>query len=192
MAKPNLINSPHIRTLETTDLFHLYERIYSMTSQPSAAITICANCTTQDCELSEGGEVAILLPDEHKFIYSRLAKIDKAVSMENVKLLSICNGLCPFLKGTMCSIHSDRPFDCRSYPIVPRFGTDGTVEFTLSTICPHRAFVTESFVATMLRSWSMLFPVLDKGWRAQYNSVQPELEPLPARFYHLVSQLTSP
>ncbi|MSQ32087.1 MAG: YkgJ family cysteine cluster protein [Dehalococcoidia bacterium] len=175
----------------TTELFPIYERIYSLTSQPSAAIKICASCTTQDCELSEGGEVAILLPDEDKFIYSRLAKIDKMVSMESVKLLSICNGLCPFLKGSMCSIHSDRPFDCRSYPIVPKFGTDGTVEFTLSTICPHRASITEPFVSTMLRSWNMLFPLLDQEWRTQYNSVQPELEPLPSHFNHLVSQLPS-
>ncbi len=160
-----------------------------MTSKPEAAIQICAQCTTQDCEISEGGEVAILLPDEDKFIYSRLAKLDQKVSMESVKLLSICNGLCPFLKGSMCSIHSDRPFDCRSYPIVPRFGTDGTVEFTLSTICPHRASITESFASTMISSWGMLFPLLDQEWRANYMSVQPELEPLPSKFDHLVSQL---
>ncbi len=160
-----------------------------MTSQPEAAIQICAQCTTQDCELSEGGEVAILLPDEDKFIYSRLAKIDQKVSMESVKLLSICNGLCPSLKGSMCSIHSDRPFDCRSYPIVPRFGTDGTIEFTLSTLCPHRAAITKTFASTMIRSWGMLFPLLDKEWRANYMSVQPELEPLPSKFDHLVSQL---
>ncbi len=191
MPKPNLINSPHIKTLATAELFHIYERIYSLTSQPSAAIMICASCMTQDCELSEGGEVAILLPDEDKFIYSRLAKIDQKVSMESVKLLSICNGLCPFLKGSMCSIHSDRPFDCRSYPIVPKFGKDGAVEFTLSTICPHRASITEPFVSTMLRSWNILFPLLDQEWRTQYNSVQPELEPLPSHFSHLVSQLPS-
>lgn len=162
-----------------------------MTSKPEAAIQICAQCTTQDCELSEGGEVAILLPDEDKFIYSRLAKLDSKVSMESVKLLSICNGLCPFLKGSMCSIHSDRPFDCRSYPIVPRFGDNDSVEFTLSTLCPHRAHITESFASTMINSWGMLFPLLTQEWRDNYMSVQPDLEPLPSRFDHIVSRLRS-
>ena len=139
------------------------------------------------CRACEENEGIVLLPYEHLFIRSKA----RSLGMEYIPSFmyhwilvcqkhlyigyqNICT-TCGALKGKDCAIYQVRPLDCRSFPVVPIFSTNDTIEFQFSAYCPISQKLPPRFISTIENIWISLLPSLPKNWRELYNEVSFEI-----------------
>lgn len=150
----------------------ILDYLYQASERSDGRLAICLGCNgifCGECEKAEAPENIALLPYEDVYIYRRLKAAGIHVPMSRIKLIST-RPKCPFLSNGRCSIRQSRPFDCRSYPIVPRFFGTHEIDFYLSEICPATRDVPRDFVALMKRLWKRIVPDLPEQWRVKYNT----------------------
>ncbi|GEM_PF-1258233 len=159
-------------------LFRKFALAYRLTEPFSG---ICPD----DCRKCEERESLMLLPYEDEFIKSQLAEqagrfpanFPRAVVTVGRCRLNVGYAAgdaepCPMLEQStgFCTIYSARPFDCRSFPLVPYFRADGGVDFKLARYCPIATKVSEEFISVTRRMWETFMEDLPMGWRRLYNS----------------------
>lgn len=130
-----------------------------------------------ECEKNEG---LLLLPSEQEIISERLGKeknnqmLFRQDGFGNYYEASNCN-CTMFSKKGRCTIYKDRPLDCRSFPVVPRFSlTDDTkVQFFISdTYCPLGKNISKlppNFIHDTVKTWKYLVPMIPLSWKKLYN-----------------------
>jgi Fe-S-cluster containining protein len=151
----------------------LIEEVYRL-SEP--AVIDCAGSCNGSCE-TERTETVLFLPYELEYILERAGL--KENPFQEARLLSGRYGMmdyhrnCPFLLYKGCGIRPLRPFDCRSFPIVPRFPDSplASLEFYLAPYCPLKDRLSASYIDCIVGAWEMLMPHLPPDWREFYNSI---------------------
>lgn len=140
-------------------------------------------CPEARCE-TEGDEGVLFLPYEHEVASEYLDR--DTTEMEGVYTLELTTATgeslpvvalsgerrCPFLTPDLrCGIHEARPFDCRSYPVMPIFEADGRVLFYQAYFkhCPLGGKVSDEFRELMERLWREVNPHLPWEWKRFYN-----------------------
>jgi Fe-S-cluster containining protein len=150
----------------------LIDDIYKLTDVENAEYPPCQYCEGF-CEKPELGEEVIFLPYEKEYICIQAQEkglsdisCDKIDAVENNYV-----PLCPFLNHG-CGIHKYRPFDCRSYPLIPFFKEDGYWEILFSKNCPYTQETSKPFFNIMVNSWKIISPFLSDEWKQNYNKKQ--------------------
>jgi len=141
----------------------------------------CAEvCPEARCE-TEGDEGVLFLPYEHEVVSEYLGR--DITEIESVHLMELSTlslpvvyldgeSPCPFLTANLrCSIHDARPFDCRSYPVMPIFEANGRVLFyqAYPKDCPLGGKVSDDFRELMESLWREVNPHLPQEWKRFYN-----------------------
>ncbi len=158
-------------TLDRTSWFAEIESLYVQTSQ--ATLPCQPACSDLFCE-SGNAEQVLFLPYELEYIREKLNLLSNP--FESVPLDGVAYGFmtgfrdCPYFKGPDCLIHNLRPFDCRSFPILPRFDPGGSVDFKLSAYCPLSRSLDSQFIGLITSCWKDLAPYLPEPWKAYYNA----------------------
>jgi Fe-S-cluster containining protein len=149
-------------------IFSKLSKIYTLTDE----FSFCP----VGCNLCEERENLLLLPYESEFI-AKGCGTSGAIAFGKLRF-GICweqvNQPCPMLKRDgSCAVYSKRPFDCRSFPIVPRFPLkQPRVEFFMANVpyCPTKeAFSTPEFTITTIRCWLDIVQFLPDKWKKRYN-----------------------
>ncbi|MDH7498866.1 MAG: hypothetical protein QHH30_00575 [candidate division NC10 bacterium] len=164
--------------------FQLIEKVYRV-SEP--AVMDCAGSCDGACE-TQMAETVLFLPFELEYILAHAGL--KGNPFQEVQLPSGRYGMmdyhrnCPFLIYKGCGIRPFRPFDCRSFPISPRFPDAplDPLEFYLAPYCPLRDRLSAPYIDCILEGWRILSPHLPSDWKQFYNSVshyQQRLFPPP-------------
>jgi len=153
-------------TQEKNQVFTKLFDIYDLTSE-------CSDLCPSGCSLCENKETLMLLPFEDEYICSESGKDQRDMYLKNQ------NGHCYQPPGFSCSnlgltgacrIYQVRPFDCRSFPIVPKFGPDHAIDFYLAgSYCPLIDKLPEYFIRTTIECWESIFENLPNDWKNMYN-----------------------
>ncbi len=130
------------------------------------------------CNLCENRESLMLLPYEEELIQDSSGKRDQS-SM----FLKNCYGYyyqplgfsCPRLHSSgTCKMYHKRPFDCRSFPVIPRFQLDdnNSIEFFLANpYCPILQDLSNNFIITTIKCWQYIAENLSSDWKITYNEL---------------------
>jgi len=153
--------------------FQLIEKVYRL-SEP--AVMDCAGSCDGTCE-TKMTETVLFLPFELEYILASAGL--KENPFQEVQLPSGRYGMmdyhqnCPFLEYKGCGIRPLRPFDCRSFPISPRFPDSplAPLEFYLATYCPLKDNLSAPYIDGILEGWKILLPHLPSDWKHFYNSI---------------------
>jgi Fe-S-cluster containining protein len=150
--------------------FRIIADLYSRTSQ---TIIPCHNaCPDLLCETTDAEQV-LFLPYELNYIQDQLKLFSnpfEAVALNGPAygfMSGICD--CPYFKSPECLIHNLRPFDCRSFPILPIFNPDGSVDFQVSPYCPLSCKLAPDFFQLITSRWRDITPRLPEAWKVYYN-----------------------
>ena len=142
------------------------EQIYRVTDELSC---ICPH----GCRLCEDRETLMLVPYE-----------DELMGIENEQSRTFLRDGCGYCyqprgysckklhSSGICTIHKKRPFDCRSFPIVPRFRLDkrNIIDFYLvDDYCPMLNEVSAGFIKTTIECWQSIIEHLPYDWKVMYN-----------------------
>ncbi len=130
------------------------------------------------CTLCENRETLMLLPYEEELIQDNSGKKDRS----KMFLKNDCGYYyqpfgfsCPMLHSSgTCKVYHKRPFDCRSFPIVPRFqlDNDNSIEFFLANpYCPILQDLSRNFIKITSESWQYIAENLPFDWKATYNKL---------------------
>lgn len=154
-----------IKSIKLKDI--KFDKIYSKADRFAG---ICPD----GCSLCEDEENLLLLPYEKEHISGSA----------NTELMfhKDCDGdyvertepPCPSLqKDGTCSIYSNRPFDCRSFPIVPKFSIDSSdVEFYFARqYCPIVNKLSSDFIRMTINCWRAIEKDLSVTWKVKYNEL---------------------
>ena len=147
-------------------IFSRLSKIYKLTN----GFSFCP----MGCNLCEVRENLLLLPYEDEFIARVCGNLDSLAFGK--RQFGVCweqeNQPCPMLKRDgSCAIYSMRPFDCRSFPIVPRFPLK-RVEFFMADIsyCPVKEmFSMSKFMGTIMQCWLDVVHFLPDKWKKRYD-----------------------
>jgi len=125
------------------------------------------------------GHVAIMLPFEFEYLVARTGVASPAFQRAPLELtedVSIDVGFittdsrCPFLTADFrCGIHDIRPLDCRSFPVIPVFGADGTLTFRFDNDCPSLRTLATSHRESLMAAWRGILDYLPMTYRSLYN-----------------------
>ena len=127
------------------------------------------------------GHVAIMLPFEREYI---LSKVDTDPDQLQHALIEFTSDTtlkigimtaavpCPFLTpDNQCGIYYIRPLDCRSFPLIPVFNTDGSIEFRIENECPSAVTFSPSYEEELKTIWKKTLPLLPMSYRLLYNDL---------------------
>lgn len=127
------------------------------------------------------GHVAIMLPFEREHIIAKTGITPQKIQTIRIPFLEathidigfITNELpCPFLSsGNQCSIYEIRPLDCRSFPLIPVFQDDGTLNFRMDNDCPSVITFSSSYKDAFKQLWVELLPHLPMSYRMTFNEL---------------------
>lgn len=150
--------------------FRIIADLYSRTSQ--AVIPCHHACPDLLCETTDAEQV-FFLPYELEYIQDQLNFFSnpfEAVAL-NGTVYVFMSGIrdCPYFKSPECLIHNLRPFDCRSFPILPIFNPDGSVEFQVSPYCPLPCKLAPEYFQLITSGWRDITPRLPQAWKVYYN-----------------------
>lgn len=157
--------------LKKDTILKLIGDIYKLTDTEEAEFTPCLDCNGV-CEDIQTGERVTFLPFEKEHIQDSLSKDGLTISGKSIKSISDNNpSPCPFLTNR-CDLHKYRPFDCRSYPLIPSFNEDGSWKILFSKRCPYTGKTSKTFFDIVENSWKIIFPFLTESWKQSYNRKQ--------------------
>ncbi len=153
--------------------FEQIERVYRLSEH---AVMDCAGSCDGACETYKP-ETVLFLPYELEYILDQAGLNEDP--FQTIGLPSGRYGMldyhqhCPFLIYKGCGIRPYRPFDCRSFPIYPRFpdSPHDPLEFYLASYCPLKDRLGSAYTDCIVESWRILLPHLPSDWKAHYNSL---------------------
>lgn len=170
------------------DWFKLLSRIYKDTETKISKLPCFEHCPECLCERS-ANEKIYFLPFEMEYIQKRTGidlkttgafwtieiPVSDTINGEEQKLpvgLKDKHHTCPFLsEDNRCTIYKDRPFDCRSFPLMPTFHGN-KVEFELEGYCPLVQVLGEGilsdFIKLYTRIWYKIAQKLPNSWKELY------------------------
>jgi Fe-S-cluster containining protein len=130
------------------------------------------------CTLCENRESLMLLPYEEELIQDNSGKKGQS----NIFLKNDCGYYyqplgfsCPMLHSSgSCKMYNKRPFDCRSFPVVPRFqlDKDNSIEFFLAnSYCPQLQNLSSKFIKITIECWRYIAENLSSEWKTTYNKL---------------------
>jgi Fe-S-cluster containining protein len=160
--------------------FKIIENLYARTRQ--AVLPCHRTCPDLLCETTDS-EQALFLPYELEYIQNQLHLTSNP--FETILLGNQTYGYmsgkrdCPYFKPPDCQIHDLRPFDCRSFPILPRFDPKGSVHFFLSPYCPLSDKTGTQFLRLIMSSWQGLASDLPGAWKDHYNRLYLAINLIP-------------
>ncbi|MEW6685968.1 MAG: hypothetical protein AB1393_07165 [Candidatus Edwardsbacteria bacterium] len=161
--------------------YELIERVYKITSK--ATMPCVEVCPTGACEAVGSGELVVFLPYEMEYINEKIKATENKFTLKEID--GFIYGTmpdtvpCPFLSGKECSIRAFRPFDCRSFPLLPRFHLDKKgMEFFLIDYCPLKDKLSKEFIKRIIKAWKLLEPELPLVWKKFYNLICQYGKPL--------------
>ncbi len=127
------------------------------------------------------GHVAIMLPFEREYIIAQTGISPNLIQSIRIPFSNnneldigfITNDLpCPFLtKENHCAIYNIRPLDCRSFPLIPVFEEDGTLNFRVDNDCPSVITFSSSYRESFQYLWLELLPHLPMSYRMTFNDL---------------------
>jgi Fe-S-cluster containining protein len=174
--------------------FALLAQIYQETEARVSELPCFDYCPDSICERDEK---VFFLPFEMEFIAERtgldlkstgafwrlkIPVLSGSADGQSVSIgLKDRHRICPFLnEDNACALHRNRPFDCRSFPLLPTFYSDGSTSFELREYCPLvQVLDLKYFIELYKRLWGFLSPRLPMGWKYLYwhsRDVIPEIE----------------
>lgn len=148
--------------------FDAYNVIYSMNK--FGRFLLCEKCRDVPCERSTSEDDVLLLPFESQFISQNLRKKGSCSDIRTIRGIQTSNNKCPFFIKKRCRVHSFRPIDCRSFPLVPVFN-NGFFTLKISSSCSFGDRISQSFYDEMKVMWVKLLPVLSESWKKSYNKM---------------------
>lgn len=123
----------------------------------------------RDCSHCEEREVLILLPGEEELMSGNLRAGNLLTLLEVSSSKDLpCPAQCSFTKS--CDIYPNRPIDCRSFPVVLAFESDGNLTTRISSsYCPIAESLPLGFRNAVELAWKSLLPYLPEDWKRKYN-----------------------
>ncbi len=144
------------------------------------------------CALCENRESLMLLPYEEELIQDNSGKIDQ----NNMFLKDRCGYYyqplgfsCPMLHSSgTCKMYHKRPFDCRSFPVVPRFQLDkgNSIDFFLANpYCPLLQNLSSDFIKITIECWRYFAENLSSDWKTSYNKLNQHsyINKVPEKYF---------
>jgi len=174
-----------VASLRTT-WFHRIEHLHQTVTENSG-LECAARCTARCCPKSTTiqdpvhavGHVAIMLPFEREYLLSKTGITQEQLQYAPLEItpdINIDIGYitsakpCPYLTADHeCGIHSIRPLDCRSFPLIPFFNLDGTIAFRVDIECPSAKTLSAAHQEKLIGVWTDLLPELPMNYRILYN-----------------------
>ena len=127
------------------------------------------------------GQIVILLPFELEYLLSTTNATRDQFGTMQIEILpdtpldiGIINNqsLCPYLSSNnQCGIYLNRPFDCRSFPLVPIFGIQEKIRFEVEATCPSSSTLSSPFQLQMKKLWTEIQDVLPISYQQLYNDL---------------------
>ena len=132
----------------------------------------------EECSLCEQFEHLVLIPSEEEYILTKSQEygivLERSFRRCGPISCELGSSDCGMLgKKNKCLIYHQRPLDCRSFPVVPRFRLqrgDGIDFYLSNAYCPIADKLTNGYIDTMKEAWQLLSPHLPRWWKAFYNS----------------------
>ena len=123
----------------------------------------------QDCNLCEERETLVLIPGEDHLAPNDGRTRDLLRVMSEIDPQRPCPAQCS--RPSSCSIYNQRPLDCRSFQVVPRFEADGKVSTEISrSHCPIADTLPDGFEEAVRVAWEGIEPHLPDEWKQAYNT----------------------
>lgn len=146
--------------------YQIYDDIISKNN--NGIFSYCKSCHDSPCERSI--DDVVLLPFEESFILDRLKENKVATNRITIKSIQT-EIICPCYVNKKCDIHSSRPIDCRSYPLIPIFLSNNKFSLKVSSNCPNSNKISQNFYKRTRAIWKAVFPLLSEGWKTRYNNI---------------------
>ena len=141
----------------------------------------CPKVKTPKNQAEAVGHVAIFLPFELENIVSKTGIEPDQFQTAQIEFTPgtpidigfITNDLpCPFLREDhRCGIYEFRPLDCRSFPLIPVFQSDGGLNFRVDHACPSAKTHFPTHQEHLKDIWRGLLPRLPMNYRKLYNDL---------------------
>ena len=132
----------------------------------------------QNCKICEEGAL-LFLPGEIEFL-SKKFKIPKSklanlheIDGHKIWMIASNERHCPFYKFGKCIKRDARPWDCRSYPVIP-YLKNGKLSVKLDKKCPlvKNNKIKKEFVEKAKKAWKIVNP--PKWWIKIYEKIYKE------------------
>ena len=127
------------------------------------------------------GQIVILLPFELEYLLATTDATRNQFATAEIEIvpgtlldIGVINkqSLCPYLSSdNLCGIHSNRPFDCRSFPLVPIFGIQEKIRFEIESACPSKDTFSSPFQLQLKKLWSEIQDLLPISYCQLYNDL---------------------
>jgi Fe-S-cluster containining protein len=165
---------------------------------PPSGMRCLTHCTAMCCPRVKmrhmnrneiASPVVVLLPFEMEYIIEhvggepgnfRLMPVELSgdVSIQ-VGMLDLSNP-CPFLRPDFrCGIYDRRPFDCRTFPLLPRLNAFGHIAWDYGQNCPSLHSINPAFDRQIRAVWEELHEILPRTWWELYLMAEELGCPLP-------------
>jgi Fe-S-cluster containining protein len=152
-------------------IFSQLFNVYNLTDEFS-------NSCPSGCSLCEHKESLMFLPFEEEYILKETGEDQSNMYLKNQygHCYQPFGFSCSMLNsiGT-CKIYNVRPFDCRSFPIIPLFNlgeANNAIDFYLaSSYCPIVKNLPENFINTTIECWKSIAENLPDDWKMEYNKL---------------------
>jgi len=150
--------------------FELIKEIHSLTG---SVLLPCMESCDGRCE-ETGEETVLFLPYELEYILEKWGILKNPFDL--VEIDRVVYGTMGYLRSysclsqNKCLIHPFRPFDCRSFPILPKFREKG-IDFFLAEYCPLKFSLPSEFISIVTSCWNLLEGELPPSWKSHYNSL---------------------
>lgn len=163
--------------------------LHKATTKENANLQCASLCTARCCPQVRSrhdpnyavGHVAIMLPFELEYICEQTdtsMEIFETAGIEYSKDFNLSIGYitnknpCPFLTHDYkCGIHSIRPLDCRSFPLIPVFQANGEITYRTDSDCPSVDSLSKEYQDSLKKIWSELLEHLPMKYRMLYNEL---------------------
>ena len=154
-------------------IFHnIYKEFYSKDKE-TGNFEQCDICKDATCERSD--DEVLFLPYESQFIFQNIDNDKVFINSKTLKEVETTEQDCPYFKEKRCKIHSHRPIDCRSFPLVPLFHK-GKFILKISSSFPYGHKITQDFYDSTNEIWTKLSPVLSDNWKQRYRKMISSIE----------------
>jgi Fe-S-cluster containining protein len=150
-------------------------------SNLECATRCSARCCPKAKESTPVGHIAIMLPFEREYVLSKVdlnpdeleSSLIEFTANTTIKIGIMTQAVpCPFLTSNhQCGIYDIRPLDCRSFPLIPIFNKDGSIQFRIENECPSAVTFSPSYEEELKVIWQKILPLLPMSYRLLYNDL---------------------
>ncbi len=130
---------------------------------------ICPN----GCIKCEHKESVVFLPGEEGFQDLDVGSHQGFNTRDGFYFLSADDHHCTFFNNSKCEIYSERPIDCRMFPLYPVFDIEAnTVEIgTSDKYCPIVDNIPDDFIIAVISVCNLISKNVSNKWKFLYNEM---------------------